>query len=100
MNKWISKRKSDGMTNLNSMEDLEVAKELFKAWDTLQKRYIKIDVLTENLVALGLSEDLGFVGKLMQSIKGQGGSELMTLPDFLSIFSTNKMGIKACQIIK
>jgi hypothetical protein len=101
MSKWIRKRKNAGMNTLNSMADLEVAKELFKAWDLQQKRYIKIDFLTEKLVALGLSEDLGFVSKLMESIKGKtegqgGAADLMTLPDFLGIFSTNKLGTKAC----
>jgi hypothetical protein len=43
------------------MADLDVAKELFKAWDINKKKYIKVDLLKENLVALGLSEDLGFV---------------------------------------
>lgn len=49
------------MNFLNNMADIDVAKELFKTWDVSQKKYIKVDFLTENLVAVGLTEDLGFV---------------------------------------
>lgn len=39
----------------------------------------------------------------MNAIKGRMGAqehEIMTLPDFIKIFGTNKMGSKACKLIK
>jgi len=44
---WIKSRKNAGMQLLAQMNDVELAKEIFKAWDVENKGYLSVEELTD-----------------------------------------------------
>lgn len=97
---WIKSRKNAGMQLLAQMNDVELAKEIFKAWDVENKGYLSVEELTDQLVGLGLATNKSFVERLLETLtKGSKKLELLTLKQFLKVFSYNKFGMQACDII-
>ena len=71
------------MQILKKNKDLELAKEIFKSWDTLDRGYISVDELSEKLIGLDLSNNSKFASRLLMTIGG--GTDILTLKDFLKI---------------
>jgi Ca2+-binding EF-hand superfamily protein len=72
------------MKLLEKEKDLELAKSIFKAWDTANKGYISVEELTEKLIGLGLCTTTKFTSLLLMTISKK--SEILTLKGFLKVF--------------
>ena len=106
---------------LGRMAEIDMARSIFSAWDHTEKGYLTIEELGEEVVTLGLSTGGNFVECLMYSIKARRSkktkpktdasedpelieeplvnTELLTLKDFLKVFSFDKFGDKVCKVI-
>jgi hypothetical protein len=93
---WIKKRKNAGMKTFHDMKDLELAKELFKAWDTKLKRHLSFDDITSHLVALGLLVDYRFTETLLKKRTVQ---VTVTMKEFLAVFEHSRFSQKAAFVI-
>ena len=54
---------------LDKLKDMDYAKLIFKAWDTNKKGYLTAKEVSEQLVGLGLSTTIGFVQRLLITLK-------------------------------
>ena len=54
---------------LDKLKDMDYAQLIFKAWDTNKKGYLTAKEVSEQLVGLGLSTTIGFVQRLLITLK-------------------------------
>ena len=54
---WIKKRKNAGISSICDTNDVDLAKELFRAWDIRMSKFLTLDDIIEKLVSIGLSVD-------------------------------------------
>ena len=47
------------------MDQEDLAKEIFKAWDIKMHRYLTIEEIAENFIGLGLAPDIQFVREIV-----------------------------------
>ena len=71
---------------ISKMQDMELAKEIFKAWDFDKKGYLTEEELAEQLIGLGLSTTSEFVKRLLQTLNKEKSSDILTLKQFLNAF--------------
>lgn len=98
--KWISKRTKDYQTK---EKHVDFAKELFQIWDEDGSGVLELNELAIPLVSLGLSTDVGFVAKLIESLTDIGSAKdeiRISLKDFVKIFNVDKVGEKMSDIVK
>lgn len=108
MENWIGSRKNAGMKMLDKLKDMEFARQIFKAWDADKKGYLTAKEVSEQLVGLGLSIDINFAQRLLQTLRMEVSRinhapqeiEVLTLKDFLKVFNYDNFGQRACQVIK
>ena len=53
------------------MDQEELAKEIFKAWDVKLHRYLTTDEIAENFIGLGLAPDTQFVRDIVFCLKNR-----------------------------
>mmetsp|Transcript_25779 Transcript_25779/g.32083 ORF Transcript_25779/g.32083 Transcript_25779/m.32083 type:complete len:110 (+) Transcript_25779:60-389(+) len=95
------------MQMLNKMQDMDFAKQIFKAWDNNSKGYLTAKEFSEQLCGLGLSTDINFVQRLLQTLRGEAlkrdsnpsDIEVLTLKDFLKVFNYEPFAKRACEVI-
>ena len=93
---------------MDKLNDMEFAKNIFKAWDTSSKGYLTAKEFAEQLVGLGLAQTSRFSQTLLQTLRGDAvrrdGTdkhvEVLTLKDFLKVFDYENFGTRACEIMK
>jgi len=126
---WIKSRKNAGMGLLGRMEEIDLARSIFKAWDVQERGYLTCTELNEYMITLGLATEAVFSHKLLSCIKAKKpkrrdprepaepqkteikkehplqivepyvNTELLTLKDFLKVFEFDKFGDKACALV-
>lgn len=62
---WILSRKNHGMKIIEQHKDIELAREIFKAWDYEDKGYLTRQELTDQLLSLGLGPNEKFVARFL-----------------------------------
>ena len=108
MENWIGSRKNAGLKVLDKIKDMEYATEIFKAWDTDKKGYLTAKEVAEQLVGLGLATDIALAQRLLQTLKMDAirrdsyaqQIEVLTLKDFLKVFTYDNFGQRACDTIR
>ena len=96
------------MKMIDKMKDMEFAKQIFKAWDTSQKGYLTVKEFSEQLCGLGLTTDINFVQRLLQTLRGEAlkrdsnpnAVEVLTLKDFLKVFDFDPFAKRAMEVVK
>lgn len=86
------------MQYVNKLQDIDFAKQIFKAWDIDEKGYLSADELTDRLIGLGLSTTKDYVHTLLKVLDNQ--QELLTLKSFITAFEFDKIGSAACICIR
>lgn len=82
-----------GMKSLSRMNNIDMARNIFKAWDIESKGYLTVDELTVQLMSLGLCTSRQFVYRLLAALSKPGKKlELLTLKQFLKVFKYDKFG--------
>ena len=90
---WIKTRKNAGMRLVEQLSDVDLARDIFKAWDIENKGFLSLDELTDQLMSLGLCASRQFVVRLLQTLTKSGKQmELLTLKKFLKVFQYDKFG--------
>ena len=105
---WIKCHKNAGMSLIEKINDMDFAKQIFKAWDTSKKGYLTAKEVSEQLVGLGLSTSISFVQRVLMTLRqdqvrrdlNPPDIEVLTLKDFLKVFNYDNFGQRACQVIK
>lgn len=98
---WIKTRKNAGMRLVEQLSDVDLARDIFKAWDIDNKGFLSLDELTDQLMSLGLCASRQFVVRLLQTLTKSGKQmELLTLKKFLKVFQYDKFGQSACKVLK
>ena len=74
------------------MDQEDLAKEIFKAWDVKMHRYLTIEEIAENFIGLGLAPDIQFVREIVQALKNRydPNPDQISLKEFLKIFAPNR----------
>ena len=73
-------RKLSGLKGLSEMSNIELAKDIFNAWDVDNKGYLTIDELNVQLMSLGLCTNRHFVERLLAAMSKKGKKlELLTM---------------------
>ena len=62
---WIKNRTQAGLSKVSAMRQDDLAKEIFKSWDTNLHRYLTIDEIAENFIGLGLAPNTQFVKEIV-----------------------------------
>ena len=62
---WIKSRKNHGQKLLEQMKDIELARQIFKAWDPEDKGFLTKKEMADNLISLGLGMDSKFVDRFL-----------------------------------
>jgi hypothetical protein len=62
---WIKSRKNAGMGLLGRMEEIDLARSIFKAWDLDESGYLSSEELNEYMITLGLATDKVFSAQLL-----------------------------------
>ena len=82
-----------GMKSLSRMNNIDMARNIFKAWDIENKGYLSVEELTIQLLSLGLCTGRQFVERLLAALSKPGKKlELMTLKQFIKVFQYDKFG--------
>ena len=68
---WVKNRKKEGLKSVSDMDQEDLAKEVFKAWDNKMHRYLTIEQMAENFIGLGLAPDIQFVRDIVQALKSR-----------------------------
>lgn len=90
---WILSRQNHGLKIIEQQKDIELAREIFKAWDVEDKGYLTKQELTEQLLSLGLGPNAQFVERFLQTLTKKNKSlEILTLKKFLKVFEYDKFG--------
>ena len=90
-----------GLKSLSEMSNIDLARDIFKAWDVDNKGYLSIDELNVQLMSLGLCTNRQFVERLLAALSKQGKKlELLTMKQFLKVFQYDKFGFNANQLLK
>jgi len=84
---WILSRKMAGLKSLSQMSNIDLARDIFRAWDYENKGYLTVDELNVQLMSLGLCTSRQFVERLLTALSKDGRKlELLTLKQFLKVF--------------
>ena len=80
------------------MDQEDLAKEIFKSWDTKMHRYLTTEELAENFIGLGLAPDISFVQDIIKVLKTRydPNPEQVSLKEFMRIFAPNRFCSKVC----
>ena len=57
------------MSLIEKINDMDFAKQIFKAWDTSKKGYLTAKEVSEQLVGLGLSTSISFVQRVLMTLR-------------------------------
>jgi Ca2+-binding EF-hand superfamily protein len=83
------------------MSNIDLARDIFNAWDVENKGYLTVEELTVQLMSLGLCTSRQFVERVLAALSKKGKKlELLTLKQFLKVFKYDKFGQSANQFIK
>ena len=81
------------MKLIESLKDIDLAREIFKAWDFEEKGYLTLHELVEQFLGLGLGINSQFVERFLQTLTSKDKQlEILTLKKFLKVFKYDKFG--------
>ena len=85
---------------IEGLKDIELARDIFKAWDHQDKGYLTKEELTEWLLGLGLAQNAQFVDRFLETLVKNGKKmEILTLKKFLKVFEYDKFGQQARELL-
>lgn len=65
MREWILSRQNQGLKMISGLKDIELARDIFKAWDHQDKGFLTKQELTEQFLKLGLAQNAQFVDRFL-----------------------------------
>lgn len=98
LSEWIISRQNHGQKLITQQAEIERARMIFTAWDSEDKGYLTVQELTDQFLSLGLSTDVKFVQRFLESLSHKK-LEILTLKKFLKVFEYDKFGDHAFKLI-
>jgi hypothetical protein len=109
---YYKSRHNRGLESIDRNQDIDLAKELFKAWDAKRRGFISFDLLSSNLISMGLAMSQQQVLRLINLLHSNDDRPALKVEDpnllnqrielkfFIRIFERDSFGDKAIKAIK